>query len=506
MKRLDQLTFTRFLMIMVVLFFHGLGGVYFSVLEKIPFSELLRTVSVAVGYLYVLSGFVMALVYFRPEEKFNITGYWRARFTRIYPLYIIAFLLTCYYYLDSILRIKPQKILANIFVVQSWIPAYSQSFNYVAWSMTVEFFFYAVFPFFTLWAYHRSTKYLIRFSLIFWAMSQLIYHILWIAYFPERKDFIAYFPAFHLNSFILGAVGGIWYLREGKAQAIKPKTIYILLIISMTFIAGYSIISSNYVLSLPHGLQPTAGLLAPFMIIFIVALSIDKSRLSNFLNHPYLVALGEASYGMYILHIPLAWLLDRYLTTSSLIKNPIQIYDIAILPLVIAISLLAHFYIDLPIRAWLKKTLHHINIPLLLLDLVIVTASIYFSFRLRFDHPREYASYSEIGRLIFYSAFFIRPALSIIFNTFNPEMFALPVVKLIRPLLISTTIGSAIIAIIAYIGYAAGLSVNFPRSIFLIDWLIVFLLSLLVRLAFRSYWLNKSTSSVSAEQGITHVG
>lgn len=503
MQRIDQLTFTRFLMIMVVMFFHGLGGVYFSTLQYLPFSELFRTVSVAVGYLYVLSGFVMALVYFRPDEKFNITSYWKARFTRIYPLYLIAFLLTCYYYLDSILRIKPQKILANIFVLQSWIPNYAQSFNYVAWSMTVEFFFYAVFPFFTIWAYRYSTKNLIKFSLVFWGISQVIYHILWILYYPEQKDFIAYFPIFHLNSFILGAVGGIWYIREGKYQNIKPKIIHILIILSITFIAGYSIVSSNYIPSLPHGLQPTAGLLAPVMIVFIVALSLDTSRLSKFLNHPYLISLGEASYAMYILHIPIAWLFERYLGTIAWISNPQSIYGVVIFPMVIGISLLAHFYIDLPLRLWLKKILKQINIPLFLLDLIVVTASVYFSFRLRFDNNREFDSYQTMMRLVFYCALFLRLALSIYFNTFNLSAFV-SFKQMIRPVLISTALGSFSLGLIIYIGFITGWFENFPRSVFITDWLIILSVSLLTRFVFmwiknRKPILLNSPSSTTGE-------
>lgn len=481
MKRLDQLTFTRFLMIMLVLFYHGGGGVYFSFLSQFPFSEILRAAPTGVSYLYVLSGFVMALVYFRPNEKFDISGYWRARVVRIYPLYLIAFLLTCYFYADTILRIKPQKILANIFVAQAWIPAYSQSFNYAAWSMTVEFFFYAIFPFFTLWAYKQSTKKLISFSIVLWVVSQLIYQILWIGYFPERKDIIVYNPIFHLNSFIMGVVGGIWYLREGSQQNIKPTTIFITLISSFIFVAGYSIVSLSYFPSLPRDLQPMAGLLSPLMILFIVSLALDKSLLSKIFNHPALVTLGETSYAIYILHVPIVWLFDRYLYNN--IATAQQIFDIAVIPMMIVIGLLAHFFVDQPLRAWLKKTLQHINIPLLLLDLIVVTASVYFSFRLRFDHPREFASYQTMMRVMFYCAFFLRPVLSFYFNTLNLSAFT-SFTQMIRPVVISTTLGSAIFYVIIYIGFSTGWLENFPRSVFIADWLIILSISLLTRFIF----------------------
>ena len=71
MKRIDQLTFTRFIAIIVVLFFHGGGGVYLQALNTFLPSALLVSSTTSVTYLYVLSGFVMSLVYYRPQEKFT---------------------------------------------------------------------------------------------------------------------------------------------------------------------------------------------------------------------------------------------------------------------------------------------------------------------------------------------------------------------------------------------------------------------------------------------------
>ena len=70
MKRIDQLTFTRFIAIVVVLFFHGGGGVYLQALSTFLPSALLVSATTSVTYLYVLSGFVMSLVYYRPRRSF----------------------------------------------------------------------------------------------------------------------------------------------------------------------------------------------------------------------------------------------------------------------------------------------------------------------------------------------------------------------------------------------------------------------------------------------------
>ncbi len=491
MKRYDQLTFTRFWALLLVFIYHGGVNFYISAINVFPLSPILGSAPSAVGYLYVLSGFVMSLVYFRPKEKFDILGYWTARFIRIYPLYIISFLLVVYFYADYIVRIKPQKVLANIFVLQAWWPPYSQSFNYASWSMTVEFFFYAIFPFFVLWAYQQPTKKLIWASLALWTVSQVVHYILWVGYFPAQELFIVYFPLFHLNSFIIGVVGGIWFVREAQGKEINQRTNLLVIFGSLALIAGYLILSDVFP-QLPRNLQPMAGLLSPFYIVFIVALALDKTVLSKLLSHRWLVVLGETAFALYILHVPIIWLYERALFSSNL-SNPQLIFEITYLPLMIVTGLIAYYFIDPPIRSWLKNIMKRISMPLLILDLLIFTASIYISFRFRFGDGREYLSYRTTGLLMFWSAFILRTSISVILNTLNPANLYLPFMQIVRSLFVSVTAGSVIVSAIIYAGYSAGWFENFPRSVFLYDWLIIFTLSLSLRLVLRKFKLYEQS-------------
>lgn len=478
---------------LLVLYYHGTTGVYSNFINDPLLVALFRSAPTGVGYFYVLSGFVMALVYFRPGQKFDVWGYWRARFIRIYPLYLISFLLICYYYLDALIQIKPQKILANIFVLQAWFPAWSQSFNYASWSMTVEFFFYAIFPFLVMWAYLQSTRKLVWMALVFWAFSQVVHHSLWTVYYPEHANFIVYFPAFHLNSFILGVVGGIWYLREGQSQPVNPWVVRILFAVSLGIVAVYTVVSTVYFPFLPHNLQPMAGLLAPFLTLVIVALALDTSPLSRFLARPSLVNLGEITYAVYILHVPVAWLYERALEHLS-VANPRFLFDVTFLPMIIVIGLVAHFYVDAPLRKWLKHTLQNVSVPLFLLDLAIISFSVYLTFRLRFGEGREFRSYQEMIRLLFWCAFVFRTALSMWFNSFNPAVLRSSVYQVVKTVFFSTAIASAVLAALMYAGYAAGWFENFPRSVFLIDWVVVFSLSMLARLIFRAVMARSPVS------------
>lgn len=484
MKRIEQLTFTRFVIIILVLFAHNVVGPYLDPLLFFPLGALIRSGSTGVSYLFILSGFVMTLVYYKPAEKFNYLNFWRTRLIRLYPLYLFAFFLTCVYYYDSLFKIKPEKILANIFILQSWIPKYAQSFNYVAWSMTVEVFFYLFFPFFLIWTYRQPTRKLIRFSLVVWAVSTTIFQILWIGYIDQYRDFILYFPLFYFNSFVMGVVGGIWYLREGRNEDISTGKRLAVLVGSFLVYAVYTVLSMEFIPALPHLIQPITGFLSPLLILFIVALAMDRSFVSRFLVHPVLVNLGELSYGIYILHIPVKWLYEWALTSAG-VANVQGVMDWTFLPLILLVAFLVHFYLDTPFRKWLKDYLKNISIRILLLDLALILLLGFFLFSIRFGSGREYRSYLEMERLVLWVAFFARPALGLVFRSYRHDVISNPGNQWLISVILSVTLGSLVIAGSAYIGYFTGWFENFPRSIFVLDWVIVMAFSLLVRFTFR---------------------
>jgi len=481
MKKVDQLTATRFISVMFILYAHGGANLYIPFNSNPYVAAVLASAPTVVGYLYVLSGFVMSLAYYKPGENVNIRKFWIARFVRIYPLYILSFLLTCYFYLDGLAKIKPQKILANLFILQGWIPAYSQSFNIASWSLTVEIFFYAIFPFLIYWAQKQSTRKLLWSAIALWAVSQLIYQVLWTGYFPAQRELLLYNPFFHLNSFVMGVVGGIWYLRHGRDEKVKPGRVLAVLSISLALTAGYAIVSLNYFPALPHGLQPMAGFFSPILLLTMSALAVDKTGLSTFLSNPIFVNLGEAAYGMYIFHIPFGWIYERALENLSL-ADPGRIFEITYVPLVFAIGLGARAYLDPPIRNWMKKIIENINVPLLLFDYVIISASIYICFRVRFGDGREYLSYRNLSLVMFWLAFLIQPFIIGWFGGLSRSISTVSYKEVFRSLLISISVGTILLFIVLFILYSLGWFDNFPRSIFLFNWALVLAATFLIRL------------------------
>jgi peptidoglycan/LPS O-acetylase OafA/YrhL len=113
---------------------------------------------VAVSFFYVLSGFVLSYSYVNREGEMlgSRWSFWVARFARIYPAYLLAFLIAAPFNISWTLRVNHfstgvAKLVSGAALVltmqQAWIPWTAWHWNYPAWSVSVETFFYLVFPF-----------------------------------------------------------------------------------------------------------------------------------------------------------------------------------------------------------------------------------------------------------------------------------------------------------------------------------------------------------------------
>src|SRR3974390_512725 len=111
---------------------------------------------VGVSFFFVLSGFI--LVYTYAGRQIELKDFWQTRFARIYPAYLFSLLLTFPFFYWGVhhfhvpfFEFAERHFLLSSFLVlsllQAWVPAAALAWNAVAWSLSVEAFFYAVFPF-----------------------------------------------------------------------------------------------------------------------------------------------------------------------------------------------------------------------------------------------------------------------------------------------------------------------------------------------------------------------
>ena len=453
-KKLDQLTTTRFIAALSVVFFHSARN-----LDIFKFLPMLTAGPAAVSYFYVLSGLVMALVYYRPGKPFIFSKYWLARFSRIYPVYIFSFILTCLYYIEILSKIKPDKVLANIFLYQAWFPRYAQTFNIAAWSLSVETFFYMLFPFLIIFLARQPVKRVIWISLVFWGVSQVIHSTLMIGFMPEKKYLLAYFPIFHLNAFLLGVAGGIWYVvnSEQKINQFKNQIlfwgslVFILLILSLR----------GFLPSFPQSFSLDEGLLAPFFLIIVLTLAMDATYLSHGLRHPWLVLLGESSYALYILHVPFRWLFERYLElTESALANSVMV--IIYVPASIILCILVYKYIERPARDWLRA--YPLALLFMMVDISLIFIMVKFSFLIRVGN--EIDGYIRTQNLTLRVGIILFFVFMIVFQFYTNHSW--------RSLSLAILAGGVSLTMFIYFAWISGWVESFPRSILLLISILVF--------------------------------
>jgi peptidoglycan/LPS O-acetylase OafA/YrhL len=195
----------RFAAALFVVFFHF--GKNTPLIADRAWSPILLSGPLAVSYFYVLSGFIMATVYRSIElKKFGI--YWLNRFARLYPLYLLV--LCWFAYAQPWTRTD---LALGLFLIQAWVPGHALSMTVLGWSLSICIVFYFVFPWVMFFARLIGTVRFACCSISFWLVSQASVTLL--SYILQRNvsqwliDLTFYFPASHLNSFLIGMTAAL---------------------------------------------------------------------------------------------------------------------------------------------------------------------------------------------------------------------------------------------------------------------------------------------------------
>ena len=357
--QLDQITFTRFIAALTVVFFHYGQSVFPA---NIPFLfENVTAGPIAVGYFYVLSGFIMAIAYYQIDKNqrgdFNKTKYWVARFARIYPVYLLALLIIAAAKFKT-LGEDWETLPLHLLLLQSWIPGYPITLNTPGWSLSVEAFFYLCFPFLLAWIYKRGIKSLTIFAVSLWLITQIILLVQLNsdAYVPKAllHDFIYYNPLMHLNQFVIGLVCGV-YFKSSKATINTESNMGWWLLLS--FITMFLLIWGRPHLETLFGIRLafTNGLLAPAFLAIIIFLAKHQGFVTKIFTYPFLILLGEASYSLYILQKPVYGVYDKVIVPRIDLPETLHFYIFIIL--LIAISIASYKFLETPMRKIINKKL-----------------------------------------------------------------------------------------------------------------------------------------------------
>lgn len=252
--RIGALTTTRAIAaFMVVIFHYGCTVFPFNLQE-----HFFRQGNLAVGYFFVLSGFVMYLSY--ADSSISYGSFILRRLARIWPLYafaiVLASLYPLYQYVIHSVPLEPNFVKAfflNIALLQAYIPGYALTVNSPGWSLSVEMFFYLLFPFLLLFGKKRPSSFLAA-TIIIYIVLQILHVFLIKNMHPQypspQHDFVYYQPVFHLSQFMVGICGAIFFKRGSFQHAGLLSLMYAVLVV----------VGIN---NAPAGISLHNGLLAP---------------------------------------------------------------------------------------------------------------------------------------------------------------------------------------------------------------------------------------------------
>ncbi|WP_162555847.1 acyltransferase family protein [Reichenbachiella versicolor] len=337
--RVEQLTFTRFIAALIVVIFHFGSNVYPFSLDL--FSFLFERGDVFVSYFFVLSGFVMVLAY--SEKKIDYFKYLKRRVARIYPIHIVSLAILFISYLLVSRNFPFFEFLIQSALVHTWYPKYSLILNYPSWSLAVEVLFYVLFPFIIQFLKNNQVN---NGVLVFglWMSTQIISYLMVLF---MREDsvwlFISFHPLMHLNEFLIGCFTALVYLSKPSiSDSIKN--------FSLIFSATILLLLLKYPLL---GVNYKNGFLAPVFSIIIYALSGIQGRVKKILSLPCLVILGEISYALYILQVPVHNL-SYYLFGQINLRDPAVSFYLYLLVLMLC-SYLSFFIIETPAKRFINS-------------------------------------------------------------------------------------------------------------------------------------------------------
>lgn len=344
--RIEQLTFTRFIAAVAIVVFH-------DGLDVFPFHlpvlhSLFQSAFTGVSYFFILSGFVMVVAYAgKSDQGLSYREYYTNRFARIYPAYGMALLMVIVIFLVSGKAVDLLSAITGFFLVQSWIPGYAATLNVPGWSLSVELFFYIVFPLLFNALYRtpggRYTAMLM--ALAVWLVTQVVSigGVNWFASDPVTQSILYYSPWVHINEFLIGNAFACFFMYHQESSRYKNYDGAIIAAVAMTFV---------FFIYNP-GWNSHNGLLALFFLPLILLLSYNTGYLTRLFRHPVAVVLGEISFGIYIYQKPVKYGFYKLCAMIGLSQKELCFYGFLVF--LILFSYGSYRFLEQPLRRLIQR-------------------------------------------------------------------------------------------------------------------------------------------------------
>ena len=341
-RNLPSLTSLRFFAAALVAYFHASVWVHQG---GAPTGVALFGF-VGVTFFFVLSGFVLTWTW-KPHEPAR--RFYLRRFARIYPLHLATALAAMLLGITGVVAVNDSSgaIVTNLLLVQSWT-RYVYGLNDSSWSLSVEAFFYAVFPLLVVRLARLDSPRGVAAITVVWLgfVGGVADHLS-----PTADGWLYSIPAYRIGEFVVGSALAL-SLRRGPSMRRLPVWTAGLLAAACYLALGPIDWASGH--SLTAGQWKANLLMLPaFALLIVTAAQRDLAGETGWLHHPWLIKLGQWSFALYLIH-------DLALRAFMPLLTGPWAWPLAILVLVLAQALAAAAYewYERPVERYIRSLGH----------------------------------------------------------------------------------------------------------------------------------------------------
>ena len=380
-----QLTGIRFVAAFWVLLYHLQDPLDRIGVMDIPvLSEVIRVGRLGVDLFFALSGFIITHTYLtRMGSRLALgasANFWWLRLARIYPVHFVmlniaGLAVIAQAWVTGVDKdrpwLNPWDYVRNLLLIQEWGPHPDRGWNVVAWSLSMEWLAYLLFPLLVLllFALHKRVSTPVLVLAWFVALAPLLWRgsLTNDPYYTDLWGSVIRV----LTEFTAGAITYLIVLRFIPTGASDPSprveraatTVSVLMpllvVAGAVFLGNWTTAQSPLTLNDPDAepLPPFFHLwLVPLLIIWIGALALSRRGQARWLGTDTLILGGVVSYSLYMTHLVWFGVWRAGMNAVGIESGPI--YAVSVI-LAIAgsfvIAWLMWRIVEEPCRRWLRK-------------------------------------------------------------------------------------------------------------------------------------------------------
>ena len=373
-----QLTGIRFVAAFWVFAYHLQGPFNVLGLLSIPvMGDVMRVGRLGVDLFFALSGFILTHTYLTRMGS-SIRGsttlrFWWLRLARIYPVHLVM-LVVAGLAVFAQARIlgedidrdwwNPIDFIKNLLLIQEWGPNPERGWNFVAWSLSMEWLAYLVFPVLVL---------------ILWRMHKKVpTFVLVIAWFAVLAPLVGYglgtSDPYYTNNwgstyriateFTAGALTYLIVQRLSERERIHTPAAWLSAILPALVVAGAVFLAwlpaahppANAVNPDAEPLPPYFHLaLVPLLVAWIGALALARSGVARALSTRTLVLGGFVSYSLYMTHLVWMGLWRAGMNVAGIESGALYAAGVVVLIVgALVIAWLMWKVVEEPAREWMR--------------------------------------------------------------------------------------------------------------------------------------------------------